>query len=576
MKRAGDSSRLNAAAPRLWLLILVGTVLHGDYMNIERFLGQNLRRRAIRLCCFWLIICTGLPASAQDIGHLGVDADPTPLVQARRPARRVVRSASASRTPVQPTNPSGNAVASNASSGTSSNPSSGRSGQPLPEIPKVDEGNVRPVIPDAAPVIAPPTPAFEQILLSAENASQSGQYELALETYRRAQKQRPDSIEAQLGVAEALFDLRRLPEAESEFRALLERQPGNGDARRGLGDTLYDLRRWRDSVASYQAAIDAGLNDSAVNNNYANALFRTGTVENKARAIEYYRKAIDLQPSWPSAYAGLANALRGQRGADGRARLDEALVAATKGVELGPDLSLTHSVLGRVYADLGQFDKALAEGRRAVALAPKDPYAYINLGGIHYAQKRYDEAEAAYKQAIALDPQWAFPYNALGTLYLNNLARLGDASLQFSKAILLEPNSPTLRINFGAARARSGDYNEAVNQLLRAIEIDPKSISAYHNLGLVYAVQKRYPEAAAAFQKATELDPKRAEYFIALGDVYKLMGKKSESDGAYDRARALGAKIEGAAKPAGKSDAGGGKGKDGKSDGKDEKKKKKN
>ncbi|MCW5971440.1 MAG: tetratricopeptide repeat protein [Blastocatellales bacterium] len=539
-------------------------------MNIERFLGRNLRRRAVRLCCFLLIVCAGLPAPAQDIGHLGVDADPTPLVQARRPARRVVRN---SRTPVQTTNPSGNTVASN----ISSNPSSGRSGQPLPEVPKIDEGNVRPVIADAAPVIAPPTPAFEQILLSAENASQGGQYELALETYRRAQKQRPDSIDAQLGVAEALFDLRRLPDAEREFRAVLERQPANGDARRGLGDTLYDLRRWRDSVASYQSAIDAGLNDSAVYNNYANALFRTGTVENKARAVEYYRKAIDLQPSWPSAYAGLANALRGQRGPDGRPRLDEALAAATKGVELGPDLSLTRSVLGRVYADLGQFDRALAEGNSAVKLAPKDPYAYINLGGIYYAQKRYDQAEAAYKQAIALDPQWAFPYNALGTLYLNNLARLGDASLQFSKAILLEPNSPTLRINFGAARARSGDYNEAVNQLLRAIEIDPKSISAHHNLGLVYAVQKRYPEAAAAFQKATELDPTRAEYFIALGDVYKLMGRKSESDAAYDRARALGARIEGAAKPAGKSDPkSSGKGKDGKSDGKDEKKKKKN
>lgn len=533
-------------------------VLPGDEMKIERFLGKNLRRRALRLCCFWLIISAALPAPAQEIGHLGVDADPTPLVQARRPARRLARPVSASRTGV-PANPaSANTVASNTSP---ANPA-----QPLP---KAGDSGVRPVVTGSAPVITPPPPAFEQILLSAETASQGGQFALALDTYRRAQKQRPDSIEAQIGVAESLFDLRRLPEAESEFRAVLERQPANGEARRGLGDTLYDLRRWRDSVASYQSAIDAGLNDSAVFNNYANALFRTGTVENKARAVDYYRKAIDLQPSWPSAYAGLANALRGQRGPDGRPRLDEALAAATRGVELGPDLSLTHSVLGRVYADLGQFDRALAEGQRAVALSPKDPYAHINLGGIYYAQKRYNDAEATYKQAIALDPQWAFPYNALGTLYLNNLARLSDASLQFSKAILLEPNSPTLRINFGAARARSGDYNEAINQLKRAIEIDPKSISAYHNLGLVYVVQKRYPEAAAAFQRATELDPTRAEYFVALGDLYKLMGKSRESDAAFERARALGAKLDGGAKDDGK-------GKNKKSDEKDGKKKKKN
>lgn len=491
-------------------------------MTMQFNLRQVRRRSAAKLLIAALFIFSAIPAPAQDIGHLGVEADPAPLVQARRPARRNIRSSNVSRPPVN----------------IASQP---KANGPLP---KVDVADVRPVMNNPGPVTAPPGSSFEQVLAAAESASQTEQYELALDNYRRALKQRPDSAEAQLGLAETLFDMRRYDEAEREYNALLARNSKNGEAHRGLADIRYAQRRWRPSVESYQAAINAGLNDSAVYNNYANALFRTGTVENKERAIEYYRKAIQLEPSWPSAYAGLANALRGQRGPDGKLRLDEALAAATKGVELGPELALTRSILGRVYADMGRFDQAIREGQRAVDLTPKDPFVHLNLGGIYFVQKRYQDAERAYQKAIDLDPKWAFAYNALGQIYLNNLNRLADASLQFSKALLLEPNSPTLHINFGAARARSGDYNEAINRFKRAAELDPRSIAAYHNLGSVYIALRRYAEAAAAFQKATEIDPARSEYFVALGDTYRLMGKTREAEEAYSKARSQGAKFD--------------------------------
>jgi tetratricopeptide (TPR) repeat protein len=535
-------------------------------MKIERFLGRLSRQTAVKLSVFWLIVLNAVSTPAQAIGHLGVDADPTPLVQARRPVRRVSRAAER---PLVAVNTGSSSSSSNNSNSvpantvaTNTTPTNSNKVEP----PKIETGGVKTATPTSNPNLTPPTAAYDRLLASAEAAVQQGKFEVALDAFQKARKERPDSLEAQLGVAESLFDLRRLPEAEREFRAILASQPQSGEAQRGLGDTLYDARRWRDSVAAYQAAIDTGLNDSAIYNNYANALFRTGTVENKAKAIQYYQKAIDLQPTWPSAYAGLANALRSQRGPDGKLRLDEALAAATKGVELGPELSLTHSILGRVYSDLGQFDRATSEGQRAVQISPKDPFVYLNLGGIYYAQKRFPEAEQTYLKAIELDPQWAFPYNALGSIYMNNLQRLGDASLQFSKALLLEPSSPTLHVNFGAARARAGDYNEAINQFQQAIALDPKSIAAHHNLGLLFTVQRRYPEAVGEFQKAIELDSTRPVYFIALGDTYKLMGKTREADEAYNRARNLGAKIDEPAKDA--------KSESGKKDEKKEKKKK--
>ncbi len=463
---------------------------------------------------FILALMMVLVTTGQDIGHLGIESDPTPLVQARRASKR--RSVTAVRT-------------------VALLPAGGASGRVVTS-------------PVTQPVGGLPTRSFDELIANAEAASKDGQYEPALESYRRALEARPDSIEARLGLAETLLDASKYKDAEQEFRRLLSAKPQLPEAQRGLGDTLYELKRYSDAVQAYQTAQQGGLNDAELYNNYANSLFRTGTVENKARAIEYYRKAIQLQPDWPSAYAGLANLLRTQRGPDGKVQLAEALEAAKKAVDLNPGFPLGHSVLGRVYADLKDFSRAGAEGQRAIELAPKDPFVFLNMGGIYHAQTRYQDAEQAYLKAISLDPQWAFPYHSLGNIYLNNLNRLPDASAQFSKAILLEPNSPTLRTSFGAARARSGDYNEAANQFKKAIEIDPKYIAAYHNLGVVYAINRRYPEALEAFKKATELDPTRAEYFVALGDIYKRMGRDKESQEAFQRASSLGAKVDEPAK----------------------------
>jgi superkiller protein 3 len=490
---------------------------------------SRLGTTAIALCLLSLAIV------AQDIGHLGIESDPTPLVQARKASKR--------------RNPSSSSTVSRSIGANL--PDAGATGSVIATGP-------------TAPRTGLPARSYEELMATAEAASRQGQYEPALDTYRRALASRPDSADAKLGIAETLLDAKKYKEAEPEFRQLIAAKPSLLEAQRGLADTLYELKRYGDAVSSYQTAAQAGLNDAELCNNFANALFRTGTVENKKRAIEYYRKAIQLQPEWPGAYAGLANALRSQRGAEGP-QLAEALTSAKKSVELGPNLSLGHSVLGRVYADMKDFTGANAEGQRAIQLAPNDPFTYLNLGGIFHAEGKFQEAEQAYLKAISLDPQWAFPYHSLGTLYLTSLNRLQDASVQFSKATLLEPNSPTLWTSFGAARARAGDYNTAANHFKKAIEIDPKYIAAYHNLGAVYAINRNYADAATAFKTATELDPTRPDYFTALGDVYRKMGREKEAQEAFQRASALGGKSQEPAK-----ESSGDKSK------KDDKKKKKN
>ena len=471
---------------------------------------QPQKRLSINIAALMIL---SLLVAAQEIGHLGIDTDPAPLVQAKRPVRRASSPAT--------TRPDRGGPPATSGSG---NPS--LASQPVPPVGGA-VGN-----------------SFADVMMRADAASQAQKYPAAIEGYLKATSMKPDSVEARLGLAEAFLDSRRFQDAEREFRQVLSSNSAAAEAQRGLGDTLYELRRYKDAVAAYGSSEQAGIKDAELYNNYANALFRTGTTENRRRAIDAYRKAIALKPAWSSAYAGLANLLRSGRRGDPTVNLAEALTMATKAVELDSNSALAHSILGRVYADQKDFAKAQAEGERAVQLSPNDPFVYINLGGINFAQGRAADAEKAYQKAISLDKRWAFSYHSLGTLYLQQ-GKLGEASTMFSQAVLFEPNSPTLRTSFGAARARSGDYNEAINQIREALRIDPNYVAAHHNLGTIYAVQKNYPEAAKEFQQAATLDPSNYDYFVALGDVYKLMGKKSESDAAYARAESLGWKSSG-------------------------------
>src|SRR5262249_38480122 len=141
----------------------------------------------------------------------------------------------------------------------------------------------------------------------------------AAEVFKMALALKPDSLDAQLGLADSLHDAKNYQAADAQYVKIIAQNQNSIEAHRGRGDTVYELKRYDEAVGEYQAAISAGAHDAGVLNNLANAYFRTGTRDNRDYAIDNYRKAIEKEPTWPDAYAGLANVLRVQK------RLSESL-----------------------------------------------------------------------------------------------------------------------------------------------------------------------------------------------------------------------------------------------------------
>ncbi len=156
---------------------------------------------------------------AQMIGHLGVATEPIPLVQAKRPQRKLVTRNLNRPNPASKdlqADVSGLDVAGGKGTGTSQNAASNASG--------VNSGTVVAVItppkpsPAKPPVEAKPTPTtpakpavspFEESLAKAEALHEKGDARAAVDAFRQALALKADSMDAQLGLAESLFDIMR-------------------------------------------------------------------------------------------------------------------------------------------------------------------------------------------------------------------------------------------------------------------------------------------------------------------------------------------------------------------------------
>jgi tetratricopeptide (TPR) repeat protein len=122
---------------------------------------------------------------------------------------------------------------------------------------------------------------------------------------------------------------------------------------------------------------------------------------------------------------------------------DETLMAIEffqKAVKIDPDYAEAYNNLGYAHAKIGKFDAAIPFYKKALSnlFYATPEMAFVNMGRAYYRLGRYDEAAAAYKEAIKRAPNFDLPYLGLA-LYYNATGKYGDASAALSRAIVLSP-----------------------------------------------------------------------------------------------------------------------------------------
>ena len=149
-----------------------------------------------------------------------------------------------------------------------------------------------------------------------------------------------------------------------------------------------------------------------------NSTFRSGNVHhllarfevsrgNLDRAIEHFRKSVEIEPDYPPFYNDLGNALAR------RGRLDEAIENYRRALALNPRLSLVQFNLGSALALQGHLREAEQHLEEALRIKPDYAEAYNNLGKVLAAEGYIDKAIYLFRQAAQIKPDFAEAHQSL-------------------------------------------------------------------------------------------------------------------------------------------------------------------
>jgi len=205
--------------------------------------------------------------------------------------------------------------------------------------------------------------------------------------------------------------------------------------------------------------------------------WRKRTADALQKAVEHFQAAIDHDPNYALAYAGLADAYALLSFLVGvMAPLDalpRAKAAAERALDLDPGLADAYASMGMILESF-EWDWVGAERchRRALQLAPVNPNLHHRLGMHLLYRSRFDEAHDCFAQAQGLDPLAPLFHVGLGLpSYFQRNA--DEAVREFKRATVLAPGFLIAHLMLGLALVQQGSFDEAISAFEAANAIAP-------------------------------------------------------------------------------------------------------
>lgn len=286
-------------------------------------------------------------------------------------------------------------------------------------------------------------------------------------------------------------------------------------------------------------------NDPEAYKLYLNGVYQLNkrTLDASRRSVSYFDQAIEKQPDYALAYAGLGDAyvmLGNQEallGAESpnenipKAKaalkkalsLDSSLAEAhasyawvsiwetgdivvsqedlRRALELKPDLANAHNYNALLLMIRGRFDEALAEVKKAQEIDQFSLIYNLNIGTVLFRAKRYDEAEAQCRRTLELDPNFARSYWLLG-LIDEARGKYPEAIVSLRRSVDLSGDGTLAKASLAHALAKSGNRAEAEKILLELTADNSARYTAPDSIAMVYGALGEKDKAFTYLEKA--------------------------------------------------------------------------
>jgi tetratricopeptide (TPR) repeat protein len=325
----------------------------------------------------------------------------------------------------------------------------------------------------------------------------------------------------------------------SLLKSMLAFEPA---ARPGTGDLIAQLRRWHSPamrritigaaaalvvialafflLRSSQTALPpqgrkmsvngTGTSNSQAREAYAKgrSLFSRREIPTIRQAIEYFERAIALDPNYARAYAGLADAY--------------------------PLIAMNDPLIARSE----DYAKARTAANKAIELDATlaEPHAALGLIAMNY-EWDWPTAEREFKRAIELNPTYSTAHHWYAE-YLITQGRSDESIAEIQRAHELEPHSSIIMCDKGKIFFYSRRYDEAIEVLRKTIESDPDFLAPHVWLGQAYHETGVYDKAVLEFRASERPDKldagsssARFPYMTAMiGRTLAKAGRKAEAE----------------------------------------------
>jgi tetratricopeptide (TPR) repeat protein len=220
------------------------------------------------------------------------------------------------------------------------------------------------------------------------------------------------------------------------------------------------------------------------------------TIDNIHKAIEFFRKAIDADPAYARAYAGMADCYN---------QLGTVLIGGQPPIEIRP--------------------LAIAAAKRALEIDPQLAEAHAALAYARLYDWEWAAAEEGFKRSIDLNPSYASAH-LWYSHHLSMRKRPDEALREVRLAQVLDPLSPINQTQIGWILQHAGRYDEAIVELRKVLERDPDYLWALWRIGSSYTSKSIFQEGIDALEKAAALSGRSPSILGTLAETYGLAGRK--------------------------------------------------
>jgi eukaryotic-like serine/threonine-protein kinase len=294
------------------------------------------------------------------------------------------------------------------------------------------------------------------------------------------------------------------------------------------------------------------------------------TPENLQKAVTYYQQAVDVDPKYALAYAGLADCYmllgwvefgvspprevmpRAKAAALKALELDDTLAEAhtslafiierydwdwaaaekeyKRAIKLNPTYSTARHLYGGHLIWMGRIDEGIAEVEKARDLNPLSPMEITELGWMLYFTRQYDRAIEQFQLTLELDPSFRSAHLGLGLSHVHKLMFKGATGLQnvVGRSVL----------GLALAYVQKRIFREAITEFQAAVALSESSAIRITLAGLIHILSGERNEAIKAIEEIKKLSQQRyvsAYYPVGL---YVALGEKDQAfewlEKAYD------------------------------------------